>query len=614
MKQKKQLQKIIVALVLFISAFLVPNEGYWRTALFGVAYLIVGTPIILRAIRKIYHGQVLDENFLMTIATLGAFALGEYSEGVAVMLFYQVGELFQSYAVNKSRKSIAALMDIRPDYANVERDGKLIKLNPEEVEIGEIIIVKPGEKIPLDGKVVEGYSLLNTSAITGEALPKEAEIGDDVISGCINLSGKLSIKVAKNFSESTVSKILDLVENASSKKSEVENFITKFAKYYTPIVVILALIIAVIPPLAIAEATFSDWVYRSLTFLVISCPCALVISVPLGFFGGIGLASKNGILFKGSNYLEALAEAKTVVFDKTGTLTKGTFVVTEVQGHNYPNDQLLELAAHLGNNSSHPVSQSICKAYGQEINDQRIAQIVEMPGYGVKALVDGQEAFVGNAKLMNKLGVEHINNAATGSIVYLVLDGEYKGYIRINDEIKADAKLAIDELRNLGIKQIVMLTGDNKVAGKEIGDFLKLDKVYAELLPTQKVEKTEELIKEMQGNGRLVFVGDGINDAPVLAMADIGIAMGGIGSDAAVEAADIVIMTDEPSKIATAIKISKKTLRIVKQNIVFALGVKFLILALGLEGTATMWDAVFADVGVSILAILNSLRMILLVL
>lgn len=608
MKQRKQLQKIIAAFVLFTIGFLVPDEGYWRAVLYSLAYLIVGTPIVLKAVRNIFHGRVFDENFLMTIATLGAFALGEYSEGVAVMLFYQVGELFQSYAVNKSRKSIAELMDIRPDYANVERDGKLQKVSPEEVKVGDVIVVKTGERVPLDGKVVEGYSLLDTSAITGESVPKEAEVGDEVISGCINLNGKLNIRVSRPYNESTVAKILDLVENASSKKAEVENFITKFARYYTPAVVILAVVIAVLPPLLVTGALFSDWIYRALTFLVISCPCALVISVPLGFFGGIGAASRSGVLVKGSNYLEALAAADTVVFDKTGTLTKGSFVVTEVKSQGISAEKLLELAAYAGSSSNHPVSQSVRKAYGKEIDEKKISNIEEFPGFGVKASVLDEEVCLGNAKLMDKMKVKFDKSLASGTIVYVAVDGKYRGFIRIADEVKPDAEKAVLELRKLGIKQIVMLTGDTKTAGEEIGNFLKLDKVYTELLPAQKVEQTENMIKEKPASAKLAFVGDGINDAPVLAMADIGIAMGGIGSDAAVEAADIVIMTDEPSKIATAIKISKKTLRIVKQNIVFALGVKFLVLAFGVEGMATMWDAVFADVGVSVLAILNSMR------
>lgn len=608
MKQKKQLQKIIAAFVLFVGGFLVPDEGYWRAVLFTAAYLIVGMPIILKAARNITRGQVFDENFLMTIATLGAFALGEYSEGVAVMLFYQIGELFQSYAVNKSRKSIAELMDIRPDYANVERDGKTVKVSPEEVNVGDIIIVKTGERVPLDGVVVEGYSLLDTAAITGESMPRGAEVGDEVISGCINLNGKLSIRVSRVYSDSTVAKILELVENASSKKAEVENFITKFARYYTPTVVILAVIIAIVPPMFVTGALFSDWVYRALTFLVISCPCALVISVPLGFFGGIGASSRNGVLVKGSNYLEALAAADTVVFDKTGTLTKGSFVVTEVKPQGISEEKLLELAAYVGSSSSHPVSHSIRKAYGKDIDEKKISNIEEISGFGVKAKVFDEEVCLGNAKLMEKAKISFDKNTASGTVVYVAVDGKYRGFIRIADEVKPDAEKAVSELRQLGIKQLVMLTGDTKTAGQEIGNFLKLDKVYTELLPAQKVEQTEKLLAANKERGRLIFVGDGINDAPVLAMADIGIAMGGIGSDAAVEAADVVIMTDEPSKIATAICISQRTLRIVKQNIVFALGVKFLVLAFGVDGLATMWDAVFADVGVTVLAVLNSMR------
>lgn len=608
MKQKRQLYKIIAAAVLFAVAFMLPVSGYWRLAVWSAAYLIVGLPIVRKAFRNIGHGQVFDENFLMTAATAGAFALGEYSEGVAVMLFYQIGELFQSYAVNKSRKSIAALMDIRPDYANIERDGKVVRVSPEDVRPGEDIIVTAGEKIPLDGRIVEGYSLIDTAAITGESVPREAAVGDEVISGCINLNGRLKIKVTRDFGQSTVAKILDLVENASSQKASVENFITRFARYYTPAVVFLALAIAVLPPLLVDGAAFSDWLYRALTFLVISCPCALVISVPLGFFGGIGAASRNGILVKGSNYLEALAATEIAVFDKTGTLTKGCFEVSRVQGEGIDDDTLLETAALAGGNSMHPVSQSIRKAYGKEIDLRRVADFEELPGRGIKATIGGKTVLLGNKKLLDEYGIKFNPVNGAGTVVYIAAGGIFRGFILIADEIKPDAPAAIAALKKAGIRETVMLTGDNAAAAENVAQTLGLDKFFANLLPAQKVEKVEALMKDKSAGGKLVFAGDGINDAPVLALADIGIAMGGVGSDAAVEAADIVIMTDEPSKIAQAIKISQRTLRIVRQNIVFALGVKFLVLLMGAEGLATMWDAVFADVGVSVIAIINSMR------
>lgn len=613
MKQKKQLYKIITAAILFAVAFVLPSGGYGRLALWSVSYLIVGLPIVRKALKNIGRGQIFDENFLMTVATIGAFALEEYSEGVAVMLFYQIGELFQSYAVNKSRKSIAALMDIRPDYANIERDGKIIQVNPEDVRPGDDIIVTAGEKIPLDGRIVEGYSLIDTAAITGESVPREAAVGDEVISGCINLNGRLTIRVSRDFGQSTVAKILDLVENASSQKAAVENFITRFARYYTPAVVFLALAIAILPPLLVEKAVFSDWLYRALTFLVISCPCALVISVPLVFFGGIGAASRNGILVKGSNYLEALAAAEIVAFDKTGTLTKGCFEVCQVEGEGIDEDLLLELAAVAGGSSMHPVSQSIRKAYGKEIDLRRVTDFAELPGRGIKAMVDYNIVLLGNQKLLDEYGIKvnPINKA--GTVVYVAANGIFKGFILIADEIKPDAPAAISALKKAGIKETIMLTGDNAAVAKNIAQTLGLDKFFANLLPAQKVEKVEELMKDKSVGGKLVFAGDGINDAPVLALADIGIAMGGVGSDAAVEAADIVIMTDEPSKIAQAIKISRQTLKIVRQNIVFALSVKFLVLLLGAEGLATMWDAVFADVGVSVIAILNSMRSLKLV-
>ncbi|MBP3418245.1 MAG: cadmium-translocating P-type ATPase [Alphaproteobacteria bacterium] len=608
MKQKRQLYKIIAAAVLFAVAFMLPVSGYWRLAVWSAAYLIVGLPIVRKAFRNIGHGQVFDENFLMTAATAGAFALGEYSEGVAVMLFYQIGELFQSYAVNKSRKSIAALMDIRPDYANIERDGKVVRVSPEDVRPGEDIIVTAGEKIPLDGRIVEGYSLIDTAAITGESVPREAAVGDEVISGCINLNGRLKIKVTRDFGQSTVAKILDLVENASSQKASVENFITRFARYYTPAVVFLALAIAVLPPLLVDGAAFSDWLYRALTFLVISCPCALVISVPLGFFGGIGAASRNGILVKGSNYLEALAATEIAVFDKTGTLTKGCFEVSRVQGEGIDDDTLLETAALACGNSTHPVSQSIRKAYGKEIDLRRVADFEELSGRGIKATIGGKTVLLGNKKLLDEYGIKFNPVNGAGTVVYIAAGGIFRGFILIADEIKPDAPAAIAALKKAGIRETVMLTGDNAAVAENVAQTLGLDKFFANLLPAQKVEKVEALMKDKSAGGKLVFAGDGINDAPVLALADIGIAMGGVGSDAAVEAADIVIMTDEPSKIAQAIKISQRTLRIVRQNIVFALGVKFLVLLMGAEGLATMWDAVFADVGVSVIAIINSMR------
>lgn len=607
MKHKKQLYKIIIAAVLFGFGFVMPAE-IWKLGLFGIAYLLVGLPIIKKAVKNIGHGQVFDENFLMTIATFGAFALGEYSEGTAVMLFYQVGELFQSYAVNQSRKSIAGLMDIRPDYANLWYGGETLRVSPEKVKPGDDIVVTAGEKIPLDGVVVDGYSLIDTSAITGESVPREAAPGSEIISGCINLNGKLIIKVSRDFGQSTVAKILDLVENAASKKAETEKFITKFARYYTPVVVILAALIAVFPPLFISGASFGDWIYRALTFLVISCPCALVISIPLGFFGGIGAASRKGILVKGSNYLEILAAIEIAVFDKTGTLTKGSFEVSEIEGYGVSREKLLELAAYAGSNSNHPVSQSIRKAFGKEIDAVKIAGFEELSGRGIKAEIDGRIVYAGNRRLLEEAGINFEQKETAGTVVYVAEDGKYRGYVLIADEIKDDALQAVAELKHLGVKETVMLTGDNFAVAESVAKKLKLDKFYANLLPTQKVERVEELMKDKTVRGKLAFVGDGINDAPVLALSDIGIAMGGVGSDAAVEAADVVIMTDEPSKIAQAVKISKKTLRIVYENIVFALGIKFLVLAMGALGLATMWDAVFADVGVTVLAILNSTR------
>ena len=612
-KQKKMLVRIIISFIILAGEMIFfhvsgVDIGIWELVAYLVPYLIIGYDILRKAILGIIHLQVFDECFLMTIATIGAFATGEYSEGTAVMLFYQVGELFQSYAVNKSRKSITELMDIRPDYANIERDGKVVRVNPEDVRPGEDIIVTAGEKIPLDGRIVEGYSLIDTAAITGESVPREAAVGDEVISGCINLNGRLKIRVTRDFGQSTVAKILDLVENASSQKASVENFITRFARYYTPVVVFLALAIAVLPPLLVDGAVFSDWLYRALTFLVISCPCALVISVPLGFFGGIGAASRSGILVKGSNYLEALAATAIAVFDKTGTLTKGCFEVSRVQGEGIDDDVLLEMAALAGGNSTHPVSQSIRKAYGKEIDLRRVADFEELPGRGIKATIGGKTVLLGNKRLLDEYGIKFNPVNGAGTVVYVAEEGIFRGFILIADEIKPDAPAAIAALKKAGIRETVMLTGDNAAAAENVAQTLGLDKFFANLLPAQKVEKVETLMKDKSAGGKLVFAGDGINDAPVLALADIGIAMGGVGSDAAVEAADIVIMTDEPSKIAQAIKISQRTLRIVRQNIVFALGVKFLVLLMGAEGLATMWDAVFADVGVSVIAIVNSMR------
>ena len=609
MKNYKEGIKIVIAFILFIIALVINFPNEWiNKALYIIAYLIVGFEVVSEAVENIFKGKVFDENFLMTIATIGAFAIGEFPEAVAVMLFYQVGELFQSYAVDKSRKSIASLMDIRPDYANVKRNNEISKINPEEVKIGETIIVKPGEKIPLDGKIIKGTSMLDTSALTGESLPREVKEKDEVLSGCINQNGLLEIEVTKEFGESTVSKILDLVENASSKKSKSENFITKFAKYYTPAVVIIAVFLAVIPTLVIEGAEFTDWLYRALTFLVVSCPCALVISIPLGFFGGIGGASKKGILVKGSNYLEALSNSEIVVFDKTGTLTKGVFEVQKIEPVGISKEQLIKYAAYAESYSNHPISVSIKKAYGEEINTNLISKTEELSGRGVVAKIEDKEVLVGNEKLMQEKNIKYTKCNEVGTIVYIAINNEFAGYIVISDEIKEDSKKAIDDLKKNNIKQTVMLTGDRKDVGESVAKEIGIDKVYTELLPDGKVEKVEQLLKEKTEKGKLVFVGDGINDAPVLALADIGIAMGGLGADSAIEAADIVIMTDEPSKINTAINISKKTMRIVKQNIIFAIGIKIAVLILSAFGLSTMWEAVFADVGVSVIAIINSLR------
>ena len=605
----KRLWRIIIgAAVLATAVMLNLNNEWLRIALFIISYIIVGGDVVKRAVNNIFKGQVFDENFLMSIATIGAFFIGEYPEGVAVMLFYQVGELFQSYAVGKSRKSIASLMDIRPDYANVKKGDELVKVDPDEVQIGDIIVIKAGEKIPLDGKVIEGSSMIDTSALTGESVPREVEVGSDILSGCININGVITAEVTKEFGESTVSKILDLVENASSKKSNSEQFITKFARYYTPVVVVIAVFLAIIPPLVIDGATFSDWIYRALAFLVVSCPCALVISIPLSFFGGIGGASKKGILVKGSNYLEALAETEIVVFDKTGTLTKGVFNVQEIHPEGVSKEELLELTAYVESYSNHPISLSLKRAYGKEIDNGRISEVEEISGHGVIATVDGKKVMAGNIKLMKMMDIPYFNGELIGTAVHVAVNNKYIGYIVIADEVKEDSAQAIKELKAANIKQTVMLTGDNKSVGSKVAKELGLDKVYAELLPADKVEKLEELFSQKSKKGKLAFVGDGINDAPVLARADIGIAMGGLGSDAAIEAADIVIMTDEPSKVATAMKISKKTLKIAHQNIVFAIGIKIIVLILSAFGITTMWAAIFADVGVTIIAVLNAFR------
>ena len=606
-KQKHLLARIIVAAVLFAAGGLLHLEGWAELGVYLICYAVIGWDIVWKAITNILHGQVFDENFLMTIATVGALILGEHSEGVAVMLFYQVGEWFQSYAVSKSRRSITSLMDIRPDYANIEKDGKLIQVDPEDVKIGDTIIVKPGERVPLDGKIIKGSSTLDTSALTGESMPREVEAGMEVISGCINQTGILTIQTTKEFGESTVAKILDLVENASDKKGRMENFITRFARYYTPVVVFAALALAVLPPLVTGQA-FSIWIYRALTFLVISCPCALVISIPLSFFGGIGGASKIGVLVKGSNYLEALAYTETVVFDKTGTLTKGSFAVTEIQASGMTDEELLELAAYAEDYSNHPISLSIQKAYGKKIDNSRITDVQEIAGHGVQAVIDGMTVLAGNAKLMEREHIPYTASNAIGTVVYVAFDGRYAGCIVIADEIKADAPAAIKTLKVAGIRQTVMLTGDADAVGQDVAHRLGLDRAYTELLPADKVDRVEELLAQKSDKGMLAFVGDGTNDAPVLARADVGIAMGALGSDAAIEAADVVLMTDEPSKIAAIMQIARKTIRISNENIVFALGVKFLVLILGAVGRANMWAAVFADVGVSVIAILNAIR------
>ena len=606
---KKNLTKIIISLILFLIAILIPfKSNFINKGLYIIAYLIVGLEIVWKAIRNIFRGNVFDEHFLMAVATIGAFAIGEFPEAVAVMLFYQVGELFQDYAVDKSRRSITSLMDIRPDIAFVKRGENTEKVSPEDVKIGENIVVKPGEKIPLDGIIVEGSSMVDTSALTGESVPKEITVGEEVLSGCINENGLLTIKVEKEFGESTVSKILDLVENASNKKSKSENFITKFAKYYTPTVVIIAILLAIIPPFVLNLGEFTEWLYRALTFLVVSCPCALVISIPLGFFGGIGGASKTGILVKGSNYLEALSNTEIVVFDKTGTLTEGVFDVQKVEAIGVSKEELLKYATYAESNSNHPISLSLKKAYNNEINQNSILNTEEIAGRGIISNIEGREVLIGNNKLMEEKNISYKPCNEIGTILYVAIDNKYAGYIVISDKIKKDSFKAIKTLKENNIKETVMLTGDKKEVGEKVANELGLDKVYAELLPDGKVEKVEELMKDKSEKGKLIFVGDGINDAPVLALSDIGVAMGGLGADSAIEAADVVIMTDEQSKIGTAIKISKKTMKIVKQNIVFAIAVKVLVLILTAFGIGNMWEAVFADVGVSVLAIINSLR------
>lgn len=612
-KQKKMLIRIIIAFILFIALRVLSLNDFYETILFLITYFIIGYDILKKAIKGILNRQVFDENFLMAIATVGAIALGEYSEGTAVMLFYQIGEWFQSYAVGKSRRSISELMDIRPDYANIEDDsGNIVQVDPDEVEIGSTIIVKPGEKIPIDGKIIEGTSSLNTSALTGESLPQEVTTNDEVISGCINITGLLKIKTTKEFGESTVSKILDMVENASSKKSKSENFISKFARYYTPAVCYSALALALVPPIINLlmgnEASWSVWVYRALTFLVISCPCALVISIPLSFFAGIGGASNSGVLVKGSNYLEALATTKYVVFDKTGTMTQGVFEVSGIHHSTIENDQLLEYATLAESYSTHPISKSLQKAYGKPVDKTRIKDVKEISGHGVIAKIDNITVMAGNDKLMKKFNISYVDCHSIGTIVHIAIDNKYAGHILISDLIKPTAKQAIQELKNIGIKKTIMLTGDiSKVANKVATD-LNIDQVYSELLPEDKVTKVEELLNQKSNKEKLAFVGDGINDAPVLSRADIGIAMGALGSDAAIEAADIVLMDDDPLKIAKAIKISKKCLKIVYENIYFAIGIKVICLILGAIGIANMWLAIFADVGVMVIAVLNAIR------
>ena len=607
-KQKKQLGKILVAAIICVPTVILSMPDWAKLVLYLIGYLIVGLEILEKALKNIKNGQVFDENFLMSIATIGAFLLGEYLEGIAVMLFYQIGELFQSYAVNQSRKSISDLMDIRPDHAVVLRDSQEEVVDPEEVVVGEVIVVRPGEKVPLDGTIIEGNSSLDTAALTGESVPTMVTSGETILSGCINLTGVLKIRVEKEFEQSTVARILDLVENASSQKAKVENFITRFARYYTPIVVMAAAVLAVIPPLFLPDYPFAVWIYRALTFLVISCPCALVISIPLSFFGGIGAASRSGILVKGSNYLELLSNAEFAVFDKTGTLTEGVFRVSEIVPEGMEQEDLLGIAAYAEAYSSHPIAQSILEAYGKPIDKTQIHEINEIAGRGIWANVGEIEVYAGNAKLMQDIGIEYPKEVPAGTIVYIVVDYVYAGYLLIADVVKPDAKKAIEDLKKIGIKKTVMLTGDSDLIGRRIAEKLGMDEVYTQLLPEDKVTRIERLIERKSNKGTLVFVGDGINDAPVLARADVGIAMGGLGCDAAIEAADVVIMTDESSKLAAMIKIARKIVKICRENIVLALGIKAVVLLLGALGIADMWAAVFADVGVAVLAILNAMR------
>ena len=614
-KQKKMLIRIIVAAVLIVLFSKLPIDGYVRFGLFMIPYLVIGYDILQKAFKGIRNKQVFDENFLMAVATVGAILLGDYSEGVAVMLFYQIGELFQSYAVGKSRRNISELMDIRPDYANIEVDGKLEQIDPDEVEIGTVIVVQPGEKVPIDGVIIDGVSTLNTSALTGESLPRDAKAGDEVISGCINMTGVLKIRTIREFGESTVSKILELVENSSSRKSKSENFISKFAKYYTPAVCYGALALAFIPPIVLLimgkTAMWGDWIYRALTFLVISCPCALVISIPLSFFAGIGGASNQGVLVKGSNYLETLAQTSYVVFDKTGTMTQGVFEVSGVHHNEISDEKLLEYAALAECSSSHPISKSLQKAYGKPIDRNRVTNIEEISGNGVTAKVDGISVAAGNAKLMKRLGISYQECHHVGTVIHMAVDGRYEGHILISDILKPHAKEAIAELKKAGIKKTVMLTGDSKRVADQVAKELGIEEVYSELLPADKVSKVEELLHQKSEKEKLAFVGDGINDAPVLSRADIGIAMGALGSDAAIEAADIVLMDDDPLKISKAIKIARKCIHIVYENIYFAIGIKILCLILGAMGIANMWMAIFADVGVMINAVLNAIRTLL---
>lgn len=612
-KQKKMLIRIIVAAVLVAALSMLPLEGYLRAALFMIPYLVIGYDILQKAWKGIRNRQVFDENFLMAVATVGALCLGDFKEGTAVMLFYQIGELFQSYAVGKSRRNISELMDIRPDYANVERDGNLEQVDPDEVEVGSVIVVQPGEKVPIDGTVIEGNSTLNTSALTGESLPREVKEGDEIISGCINMSGLLKIRTTKEFGESTVSKILDLVENSSSRKSRSENFISKFARYYTPIVCYSALALALLPPIIRMlfmgmTPQWGEWIYRALTFLVISCPCALVISIPLSFFAGIGGASKAGVLVKGSNYLETLAQTKYVVFDKTGTLTKGVFEVCGVHHNTLEDHKILEYSAMAECASSHPISKSLQKAYGKEIDRNRVTDIREISGNGVTAIVDGVSVAVGNGKLMDSLGIKYVECSQVGTTVHVALDGQYAGHILIADVLKPTSAEAVRQLKKSGIRETVMLTGDMERVARQAASEIGVDKVYSELLPADKVAKVEEMIDRKGAKEKLAFVGDGINDAPVLSRADIGIAMGALGSDAAIEAADVVLMDDDPLKVAKAVRIARKCMRIVYENIYFAIGIKILCLILGAVGIANMWLAIFADVGVMVIAVLNAIR------